>query len=102
VSDKEGKKLYRDADETESFRAEVPVPTGRLQALLVHLGITTTLRYRIKGVPSPGRVEFSAVAEIFNRTWVISRHQGPAFRASISDVVADAIWQVITSWGRCN
>jgi hypothetical protein len=29
---------------------------------------------------------------------VISRHQGPAFQASSSDVVANAVWQAITSW----
>jgi hypothetical protein len=39
--DTEDEKMYRDADEVESFRAEAPVPAGRLQALLEHLGITT-------------------------------------------------------------
>jgi hypothetical protein len=34
LSDNEGKKLYRDADERESFGAEAPIPTGRLCALL--------------------------------------------------------------------
>jgi hypothetical protein len=47
LSDTEGKKLYRDAEEMESFRAEALVPTGRLQALLGHLGIASALRYRI-------------------------------------------------------
>jgi hypothetical protein len=47
LSDTEGKKLYRDAEEMESFRAEALVPTGRLQALLGHLGITSASRYRI-------------------------------------------------------
>jgi hypothetical protein len=90
MSDKEGEKLYNDADEMESIRAEGLVPTGRLHALLVHLSNTTAPRYRIKGVPHPGLVEFRVVVEIFNETWVISKHQGPAFRASISDVVTDA------------
>jgi hypothetical protein len=94
--------LYRDADERESFGAEAPVPTGRLLALLGHLGITSTLRYRIKGVPRPGRVEFKAVVEIFSGSRVLYRHQGPAFRASISDVVADAALQGITSWSHRN
>jgi hypothetical protein len=31
---------------------------------------------------------------------VISRHYGPAFRASTSDGVANAAWQAITSWSR--
>jgi hypothetical protein len=50
LSDNEGEKLYRDADERESFSAEASIPTGRLRALLGHLGITSALRYRIKGV----------------------------------------------------
>jgi hypothetical protein len=41
-SDTEAKKLYRDADEVESFGAEALVLAGRLWALLEHLGITTT------------------------------------------------------------
>jgi hypothetical protein len=48
------------------------------------LGITSSPTYRIKGVPRPGHVEFKAVAEI------LYKHEGPAFRAFISDVVADA------------
>jgi hypothetical protein len=57
--------MYRHADEVESFRAKAPVLTGRLRALLEHLGITTAPRYRIKEVPRPGRVEFKAITEIF-------------------------------------
>jgi hypothetical protein len=53
LSDNEDEKLYRDADERESSGAEAPIPTGRLHALLGHLGITSTPRYRIKGVPRP-------------------------------------------------
>jgi hypothetical protein len=65
LSDTEGKKLYRDVEEIESFRAKTPVPTSRLQALLGHLGITSAPMYRIKGSPCPGWVEFKAVVEIF-------------------------------------
>jgi hypothetical protein len=50
----------------------------------------------------PGRVEFKVVVEIFSGPKVLYRHQGPAFRASISDGVADAAWQAITSWSRRN
>jgi hypothetical protein len=64
-SDTESERMYRDADEVESFGAEAPVLTGRLWALLEHLGITTTPRYRIKEVPRSGRVEFKAITEIF-------------------------------------
>jgi hypothetical protein len=57
-SDTESEKMYRDADEVESFRVESPILTGRLWALLEHLGITTAPRYRIKEVPRSGWVEF--------------------------------------------
>jgi hypothetical protein len=90
LSDNEGEKLYRDANERESFGAKAPTPTGRLHALLGHLSITSTPRYMIKGVPRPGRVEFKEVVGIFYRPRVLCRHQGPTFRTSISDVVADA------------
>jgi hypothetical protein len=50
----EPEKVYRDADEVESFRAESPILTGRLRALLEHLGITTAPWYRVKEVPRIG------------------------------------------------
>jgi hypothetical protein len=62
-SDTKPEKLYRDVDEVESFGVESPILTGRLQALLEHLGITTAPRYRIKEVPRSGRVEFKAIAD---------------------------------------
>jgi hypothetical protein len=46
-SDSEPEKMYRDADEVESFGAESPILAGRLRALLEHLGITTAPRYRM-------------------------------------------------------
>jgi hypothetical protein len=97
-SDIEPEKLYRDADEVESFRAKSPILAGRLRALLEHLGSTTAPRYRIKEVPRSGRVEFKVIAEIFFRSRILCRHKGPAFRTSRSDAVADAAWQAITSW----
>jgi hypothetical protein len=84
--------MYRDADEVESFGAESPILAGRLRALLDHLGITTSPRYRIKEVPRLGQVEFKAIAEIFFGSRILCRHKGPAFRTSCSDVVADAAW----------
>jgi hypothetical protein len=101
-SDTEAEKMYRDADEVESFGAESPILAGRLWALLQHLGITTTPQYRIEEVPRSGRVEFKAVVEIFFGSRVLCRHKGPAFRTSRSDAVADATWQAITSWVRSN
>jgi hypothetical protein len=101
LSDTEAKKMYRDADEVESFRAESLILAGRLRALLGHLA-TTAPRYRIKEVPHSGRVEFKAITEIFFRSRVLCRHKGPAFRTSCSDVVANAAWQAITSWVHSN
>jgi hypothetical protein len=69
---------------------------------LQHLGITTAPRYRVKEVPRSGRVEFKAIAEIFFGSKILCRHNGPAFRTSHSDAVADAVWQTITSWVRSN
>jgi hypothetical protein len=91
-SDTEPEKLYRDADEVESFGAESPIIIGRLRALLEHLGITTAPRYRIKEVPRSRRVEFKAIEEIFFGSRILCRHKGPAFRTSRSDAVADATW----------
>jgi hypothetical protein len=101
-SDTEAEKMYRDADEVESFGAETLVIAGRLRALLEHLGITTAPRYRIKEVPHLGRVELKALAEIFFGSRVLCRHEGPAFRTSHSDAIADAVWQAITSWVHSN
>jgi hypothetical protein len=89
-SDTEPEKLYRDADEMESFRAESLILASRLRALLEHLGITTTPQYRIKEVLCSGRVEFKAIAGIFFRSRILCRHKGPTFRTSRSDAVADA------------
>jgi hypothetical protein len=47
-SDIEPEKMYRDADEVDSFGAESLILAGRLRALLEHLGITTAPRYRVK------------------------------------------------------
>jgi hypothetical protein len=98
--DIEDEKMYWDVDEVESFRAEAPVLTRRLQALLEHLGITTAPRYSIKEVSRPGWVEFKAIASFFFRFRVLYRHKGLAFRTSHSDAVADAAWQAITLWVR--
>jgi hypothetical protein len=95
-SDIEDEKMYRDADEMESFGAESPILTGRLRALLEHLGITTAPRYRVKEVPRSGRVVFKAIVEIFFGSRILCRHKGLAFRTSRSDDVA--AWQAITSW----
>jgi hypothetical protein len=86
----------------ESFGAESSILTGRLRALLEHLGISTAPQYRIKEVPRSGRVEFKAIAEIFFGSRVLCRHKGPAFMTSRSDDVADAAWQAITTWVRSN
>jgi hypothetical protein len=99
-SNTEPEKMYRDADEVESFGTESPILAVRLRALLEHLGITTTPWYRIKEVPRPGQVEFKAIAEIFFGSRILCRHKRLAFRTSHSDAVANAAWQAITSWVR--
>jgi hypothetical protein len=96
-SDAEDENMYWDANEVESFGIEAPVLTGRLRALLEHLGITTAPRYRIKEVPCSGREEFVVIAEIFFRSRVLCQHKGPTFRTPRSDALADAAWQAITS-----
>jgi hypothetical protein len=101
-SDTKDEKMYRDANEVESFEVEAPILAGRLRALLEHLGITTTPMYRIKEVPRLGQVEFKVVTEIFFGSRVLCQHKGPAFSTSRSDAVADAAWQAITSWVRSN
>jgi hypothetical protein len=58
----------------ESFGIEAPVLSGRLRALLEHLGITTAPQYRIKEVPRSGRVEFKAITEIFFGSKVLCHH----------------------------
>jgi hypothetical protein len=94
--------MYRDADEVESFGIEALVLTGRLRALMEHLGITTAPRYRIKEVPHSGQMEFKAITEIFFGSRVLCQHKGPAFKTSRSDAIADAAWQTITLWVRSN
>jgi hypothetical protein len=101
-SNTEPEKMYRDADEVESFGAESSILAGRLWALPEQLGITTAPRYRIKEVSHPGRVEFKAIAEIFFGSRILCWHKGPAFRTSCSDAVADATWWAITSWVHSN
>jgi hypothetical protein len=91
-SNTEVEKMYRDADEVESFGAKAPVPTSRLWALLEHLGIATAPRYKIMEVPCLGRVGFKAVTEIFLGSRVLCKDKGLAFRASRSDDVADTAW----------
>jgi hypothetical protein len=82
-SDTEPEKMYRDADEVESF-------TGKLRALLEHLGITTAPQYRIREIQHSGQVEFKAITEIFFGSRILCRHKGPAFKTSRSDAVVDA------------
>jgi hypothetical protein len=100
LSDAEKDEMFRNADEIKTARNEAPVPTGRLRDLLNHLNITTHPEFRIKRVPRPGREEYKAIVEIFSRPNVLSCHKDPAFRAMYQDAVADAAWQVITTYNR--
>jgi hypothetical protein len=84
--------MYRDADEIRTFGNEALVPTGRLNDLLNRIDTTTPLEFRIKRVSFPGREEYKAIVEILSGPNVLSRHKGPAFRATYQDAVADAVW----------
>jgi hypothetical protein len=100
LSDSESEKMYRDVDKLKFFGNEAPIPTGSLWALLGHVGITTAPEFWIKRIQCLGREEFWAVMEIFNGPNVVSRHMGPAFRASCGDAVADVALQAITAYNR--
>jgi hypothetical protein len=67
---------------------------------LKHINITTPPEFRIKRIPRPGREGYKAIVEIISGPNVLSRHKGPAFRTTYPDVVADAAWQAITTYGR--
>jgi hypothetical protein len=98
LSDYEKENLYREADEIKISRNEASFP--QLWDLLSLIDITTALEFRIKRVSPPGREEYKAAVEIFNEPSVISRHMGPAFRATYQDAIADATWQAITTYNR--
>jgi hypothetical protein len=92
--------IFHDANEIKTFGDEATIPTGRLRDLLKHINITTPPEFRIKRIPHPGREEYKAVVEIISGPNVLSQHKGPAFRTTYADAVADAAWQVITTYSR--
>jgi hypothetical protein len=92
LSDAEKDETYHDADKIKTTENEAPIPIDRLRDLLNRLNITTPLEFRIKRVPHPGREEYKTIVEIFSRPNVLSRHKGPAFRATYQDVVAHTSW----------
>jgi hypothetical protein len=100
LSDVEKDKTYRGANEIKTAENEAPIPTGRLRDLLNHLDITTLPMFRIKIVSCPGWEEYKAIMEIFSGPNVLSRHKGPAYRATYQDAVVDAAWQAITTYNR--
>jgi hypothetical protein len=100
LSDAEKDEMFHDAEEIKTAGNEAPITIGRLSDLLNHLNITTHPEFRIKRVPHPGREEYKAIMEIFSGPNVLSHHKGPAFRATYQDAVADAAWQVITTYNR--
>jgi hypothetical protein len=100
MSDTEKDQMFRDADEIKTAENEAPIPTGRLRDLLNRLNITTQQEFRIKRVPCPRREEYKAIVENFSEPNVLSQHNGPAFRATYQDAVANATWQTITTYKR--
>jgi hypothetical protein len=99
-SNAEKDETFHDADEIKTFGNEAPIPTGRLRDLLNRINITTLPEFRIKRIPRPGREKYKAIVEILSGPNVLSRHKGPAFRTTCQDAVADAAWQVITTYSR--
>jgi hypothetical protein len=91
---------FHEADEIKTFEDETPIPTGRLRDLLNHINITTLPEFRIKRIPRLGREEYKAIVEIISGPNMLSRPKGPAFRTTYQDAVADAAWQVITTYSR--
>jgi hypothetical protein len=65
------------------------IPTY-LPSLLVQLGITMAPEYRVKGVPRPGRMEFTYTVEVFDRQEVVGKHACPAPCGTCAEAVADA------------
>jgi hypothetical protein len=100
LSDIEKDETFHDADEIKTAKNEALIPTDRLRDLQNHLSITTPSEFRIKRVPHPGREEYKAIVEIFSRPNVLSHHKGPTFRATYQVAVADAAWNVITTYNR--
>jgi hypothetical protein len=99
-SNAENDETFHDADEIKTFGNEAPIPTGRVRDLLNRINITTSPEFRIKRILRPSREEYKAIVEIICRPNVFSRHKGPAFRTTCQDAVADAAWQVITTYSR--
>jgi hypothetical protein len=99
-SNAEKDEIFHDADEIKTFGDEAPIPTGRLRDLLNHINITTPPEFRIKRILCLGREEYKAIVEIISGPNVLGRHKGPAFRTTYQDAVADAAWQVITTYSR--
>jgi hypothetical protein len=99
-SNAEKDEIFHDAGEIKTFGNEAPIPTGRLRDLLNRINITTPPKFRIKRIPCPGREEYKAIMEILSGPNVLSRHQGPAFRTTCQDAVADTAWKAITAYSR--
>jgi hypothetical protein len=62
------------------------------------LGITKAPEYKVKSVPMPGRMEFTCIMEVFNGQEVVGKHACRTPRVTCAKAVADAAWQVLTSW----
>jgi hypothetical protein len=88
------------ADEIKTFGDEAPILTGKLRDLLNCINITTLPEFGIKRIPRPHREEYKAILKINSEPNVLNQHKGPAFRTTHQDIVADATWQVITTYSR--
>jgi hypothetical protein len=90
----------RAAREFRSYIEESPTIPSQLHSLLFQLGITRAPKYRVKGIPRPGCMEFTCTVEVFNGQEVVGKHASPTPHAMCAEVVADAAWQALMSWNR--
>jgi hypothetical protein len=90
--------MFHNADEIKTFGDEAPIPTCRLRDLLNRINITTPPEFKIKRIPCPGQEVYKAIIEIISGPNVLSRYNGPAFRTTYQNAVADAAWQAITTY----
>jgi hypothetical protein len=97
-SNAEKDETFHDTEEIKTFGNEAPIPTGRLRDLLNHINITTPPEFRIKRISCLGREEYKTIMQILSGPNVLSQRKGPAFRTTYQDVVADAAWQLITTY----
>jgi hypothetical protein len=80
-----------------SYGEESPTVPVQLRGLLLQLGITKALEYKVKGLHRPGPMQFTYIVEVFDGQEVVGKHACLAPHVTCAEVVADAAWQAWTS-----